>query len=81
MVGQRGLLRVFEAGLTPLPSDAVSKSDTVSYIELKGNHSATVMSNDRPRLFLFTYQRQGAHPPFLVWLTPHHGSRRVTAIA
>lgn len=71
----------FELGKTPLHADAVAKSDKVSYIELKGDHSATVMTNDRPRLFLFTYQRQGAHPPFLVWLTPHRGSRRVAAIA
>jgi hypothetical protein len=71
----------FEAGQTPLRANAVAKSDKVSYIELKGEHAATVMINDRPRLFLFTYQRQGAHPPFLVWLTPHRGSRRVTAIA
>ena len=71
----------FEAGQTPLRANAVAKSDKVSYIELKGEHAATVMTNDRPRLFLFTYQRQGAHPPFLVWLTPHRGSRRVTAIA
>jgi hypothetical protein len=71
----------FEAGQTPLRANAVAKSDKLSYIELKGEHAATVMTNDRPRLFLFTYQRQGAHPPFLVWLTPHRGSRRVTAIA
>ena len=71
----------FEAGQTPLRANAVAKSDKVSYIELKGEHAATVMTNDRPRLFLFTYQRQGAHPPFLVWLTPHRGARRVTAIA
>ncbi len=69
----------FEQGFTPLRSDQVAKSTKVSYIELKGEHSATTLTT--ARLFLFTYQRPGAHPPFLVWLTPHHGSRRVTAIA
>ena len=71
----------FESGQTPLRTDAVAKSEKVSYIELKGEHAATVMNSDQPRLFLFTYQRQGAHPPFLVWLTAHRGARRVTAIA
>jgi hypothetical protein len=69
----------FEQGQTPLHSDQVAKSTKVSYIELKGEHSATILTTTR--LFLFTYQRQGAHPPFLVWLTPHRGVRRVTAIA
>ena len=69
----------FEQGQTPLPTDQVAKSTRTSYIELKGEHSATVLA--KPRLFLFTYQRAGAHPPFLVWLTPHRAARRVTAIA
>jgi hypothetical protein len=69
----------FERGQTPLHSDQVAKSTKVSYIELKGEHAATILTTTR--LFLFTYQRQGAHPPFLVWLTPHRGARRVTAIA
>jgi hypothetical protein len=69
----------FELGQTPLHSDQVAKSTKVSYIELKGEHSATILTTTR--LFLFTYQRQGAHPPFLVWLTPHRDARRVAAIA
>ncbi len=69
----------FEQGQTPLHSDQVAKSTKVSYIELKGEHSATSLPT--MRLFLFTHQREGAHPPFLVWLTPHTGARRVTAIA
>lgn len=69
----------FEHGQTPLHTDQVAKSTKTSYIELKGEHSATILS--MPRLFLFTYQRAGAHPPFLVWLTPHRAARRVTAIA
>jgi len=71
----------FEAGLTPLHPDLVAKSEKVSYVDLKGDHSATVMRDSQPRVFLFTDARQGAHPPFLVWLTPRRGSRRVTAIA
>jgi hypothetical protein len=70
----------FEQGQTPLHPDQVAKSTRVSYIELKGEHAATIFRTATPRVFLFTYQRPGAHPPFLVWLTPHKGARRVTAI-
>src|SRR2546430_16737878 len=71
----------FEQGQTPLRADAIAKSEKVSYVELKGEHSATAMKSDMPRLFLFTSAQQGSHPPFLVWLTAHRGARRVTAIA
>jgi hypothetical protein len=71
----------FEQGQTPLHPEQVSKSTKVSYIEFKGEHAATIFRTPTPRVFLFTYQRPGVHPPFLVLLTPHKGSRRVTAIA
>ncbi len=71
----------FEPGQTPLHAEQVARSTKVSYIELKGEHAATIFKTATPRVFLFTYQRPGAHPPFLVWLTPHKGARRVTAIA
>jgi hypothetical protein len=71
----------FEQGQTPLHPERVAKSTRVSYIELKGEHAATVFRTPTPRVFLFTYQRPGTHLPFLVWLTPHKRSRRVTAIA
>lgn len=70
----------FEQGETPLHSDQVAKGTKVSYIELKGEHSVTTLMT-APRLFLFTSSRQGTHPPFLVWLSPHSRARRVTAIA
>ncbi len=70
----------FEPGLTPLHPERVAKSTQVSYVELKGEHAVTVFKLLTPRVFLFTYQRPGAHPPFLVLLTPHKGARRVTAI-
>jgi hypothetical protein len=70
----------FEQGETPLHSDQVAKGTKVSFIELKGEHAATALTTV-PRLFLFTSSRPGTHPPFLVWLTPHRGGRRVTAIA
>ena len=70
-----------ELGLTPLHTDQVSRSDRVSYIELKGEHASTILTTSTPRWFLFTYQRPGAHPPFLVWLTPRRSARRVTAVA
>lgn len=71
----------FEQGQTPLRPDAVAKSTRVSYIEIKGEHGLTVFQSAQPHVFLFTFQRAGAHPPFLVRLTPHKGARRVTAIA
>jgi hypothetical protein len=70
----------FEAAITPLHTDQVAKSTATSYVELKGEHAATVLPATS-RIYLFTNDRGGAHPPLLVWLTPHHGSRRVTAIA
>jgi len=70
----------FEQGQTPLHSSELAKSTKVSFIELKGEHSTATLTT-APRLFLFISSRQGTHPPFLVWLTPHRGARRVTAIA
>jgi len=71
----------FEQGQTPLRPEKIAKSTKISYIEFKGEHAATIFKTPTPRVFLFTYQRPGVHPPFLVWLTPHKGARRVTAIA
>lgn len=70
----------FEPAHTPLNSTKVAKTTKTSYVELKGEHAVTVLSS-MPRLFLFTPQRQGSHPPFLVWLTSKRGARRATAIA
>lgn len=70
----------FEKAETPLRVDQVAKSTRTSYLELNGEHSATVLS-PAVRIFLFAIDRGGAHPPLLVWLTPRKGSRRVTAIA
>src|SRR5439155_7884858 len=71
----------FERGQTPLRPETEAKSTKISYIEMKGEHAVTVFKTATPRVFLFTYQRPGVHPPFLVWLTPRKGARRVTAIA
>lgn len=71
----------FERGQTPLHPEKVAGSTKVSYLELKGEHAATIITTATPRWFLFTYERPGAHPPFLVSLTPRRGARRVTAIA
>lgn len=80
--GQNKLVPLpFEKGQTPLHPEKVAGSTKVSYVELKGEHAATIITTAMPRWFLFTYERPGAHPPFLVWLAPHRGARRVTAIA
>ena len=70
----------FEAASTPLDLRKVARSTKTSYLELKGDHAATTLGA-MPRLFLFTPQRQGSHPPFMVLLTTKQGTRRATAIA
>jgi hypothetical protein len=70
----------FEEAKTPLNASKIAKSTKTSYLQIKGGHASTTLGS-MPRLFLFTPQRQGSHPPFLVWLTEGHGVRRVTAIA
>ncbi len=56
----------FEQGQTPLHPNEVAKSTKTSYIELKGEQAPTIMRTDVPRIFLFTFERQGTHPPFIV---------------
>jgi hypothetical protein len=70
----------FETATTPLKQDQIARSTTTSYLELKGEHAMSVLPANAS-IYLFTSDRGGAHPPLIVWLTPHHGSRRVTAIA
>ena len=70
----------YEKAETPLHPEELARSTKSSYIELKGEHSATVLAANT-RIFLFTIDHGGAHPPLLVWLTPRKGARRVTAIA
>ena len=70
----------FETATTPLKIEQVAKSTSSSYLELKGEHSATILPAST-LIYTFTIDRGGAHPPLIVWLTPHKGARRVTAIA
>src|SRR3954466_9958601 len=78
---QNSLVSVtFERAETPLHPEETARTTKLSYVEIKGEHSATVLGSDQ-RIFLFTVDRGGAHPPLIVWLTPHRGARRATAIA
>lgn len=70
----------FESARTPLKLTEKAKSTKTSYVEISGEHATLVLSS-MPRIFLFTKQAQGTHPPFIVWLTLKHGARRATAIA
>ncbi|HEX5704116.1 MAG TPA: hypothetical protein VFX97_13015 [Pyrinomonadaceae bacterium] len=70
----------FETARTPLKVTEKAKSTKTSYLEIAGEHSSRILSTT-PRIFLFTTERQGSHPPFIVWLTPKSGARRATAIA
>jgi len=69
----------FETAGTPIKPDQVAKSSSISYVELQGPHSGTVLKGDQ-RVFVFTMERPGMHPPFIVLLTPKRGNRRATAI-
>jgi hypothetical protein len=71
----------FETGTTPLRVDTVAKSDKRSYVELKGEHTATIITNDEPRFYLFVPDEASAKPPFIVRLAEGRGVRRVTAMA
>jgi len=71
----------FEEGSTPLRVEVVAKGDKRSYVELKGEHAATVITGLEPRFYLFLPDSAGAKPPFLVRLTEKRGTRRVTAMA
>lgn len=71
----------FEAGTTPLAVEKAASSDKRSYIELKGEASATILKTEEPRFYLFVPDVPGVHPPFIVSLTQKRGARRVTAMA
>lgn len=70
----------FEAGVMPIKTDEVAKSDKISYIELKGASAATLVKGDEPRLYLFVRDEPGVHPPFIVRLATKRNARRVTAM-
>ena len=70
----------FETATTPLRIEQVARSTTSSYLEIKGEHSSTVLPANT-LIYVFTMDRGGAHPPLIVWLTAHKGSRRATALA
>lgn len=69
----------FETGRTPLKITEKAKSSKTSYLEIKGETAATTLPA-MPRLFLFTNERQGTHPPFIVWMESRGGARRATAV-
>ncbi len=67
----------FEPAESPIHPNDIAKSTKSSYVELKGEHAATVLTATS-RIFVFVTDRGGAHTPMIVWLTPHRGARRVT---
>jgi len=69
----------FETGRTPLKITEKAKSSKTSYLEITGEN-ATMTLPSMPRIFLFTKERQGTHPPFMVWLESRRGARRATAV-
>lgn len=71
----------FEAGTTPLNVETAAKGDKRSYVELKGESSATIINTDEPRFYLFLRDDNHSKPPFIVRLTEKRGARRVTAMA
>jgi len=69
----------FESGHTPLKITEKARSSKTSYLEIKGETAATTLPA-MPRIFLFTSERQGTHPPFIVWMESRRGARRATAV-
>ena len=69
----------FETGRTPLKITEKARSSKTSYLEIGGEKAATTLSA-MPRIFLFTNERQGTHPPFIVWMESRRGTRRATAV-
>jgi hypothetical protein len=70
----------FETGATPLRVETVASSDKRSYVEIKGERAATVITSDAPRFYLFVPDVKDVHTPFLVSLTKKGSARRVTAM-
>ncbi len=69
----------FEQAASPIHPNDVAKNTRSSYLELKGEHAATVLSPSQ-RIFVFVTDRGGAHTPMIVWLSAHRGARRVAII-
>jgi hypothetical protein len=78
--GQNKLVALpFETGRTPLKTTEKARSSKTSYLEISGERAGTTLPA-MPRLFLFTSERQGTHPPFIVWMESRHRGRRATAV-
>jgi hypothetical protein len=78
--GQNNLVALpFETGRIPLKITEKARSSKTSYLEISGEKAATTLPAV-PRIFLFTSERQGTHPPFIVWMESRHGARRATAV-
>ena len=71
----------FEVGTTPLRVSEVAGSNKRSYVEIKGEHAALLITNDAPRFYLFVPDEKNVHTPFLVRLVNKGRARRVTAMA
>ena len=68
----------FETGTTTLDPTATAKNNRLGYVELKGEHAATNITNNNPRFYLFVPDTPNVHPPFLARLTTKkRGVRRV----
>jgi hypothetical protein len=83
LADERGTLTplAFETGATPLNLEMAAKGDKRSYVELKGEHGARLITNNDPRFYLFLPDDAHAKPPFIVRLASRRGARRVTAMA
>jgi hypothetical protein len=83
IVNETGTLEAlpFEAGTTPLKTDARAGSDKTSYVELKGLEAAKAVVGAEPRFYLFVEDAPNVHPPLIVRLAEKRGARRVTAMA
>lgn len=70
----------FETGVTPLKVEEEAGSDKRSFVEIKGERAATLLTSAAPRFYLFVPDEKNVHTPFLVRLANKGRARRVTAM-
>ena len=70
----------FETNTTSLDPFAIARKDKVSYAEVKGANSATVLADRRPRFYVFVADKMDPPPHQLVRLSSKKNTRRFTVV-
>jgi len=70
----------FEANTRSLDPFAIARKDKVSYAEVKGSNSATILSTRQPRFYVFVADKMDPPPHQLVRLSSQTKTRRFTVV-